>query len=204
MGSSSLGITRLFPFAVQSFARLLPGAPKSILWVAGTIRQHLVPSMVSHQFDGLLRAATAGLLHPAAGLEVRHVLQGPQPDHPKVPWPSALLPATRFIPFKGFPLSVAVPHHCGRCPLTVVRLSPRPYPTPANAGADDRSAAEASVQSLHFPPTEAGVGGPSTPKRRRMVRTEPQPKLPLERIASEETMPLRTRSGRGRCLCVFP
>jgi len=157
VGSSSHGITRCLPFAVQSSARLLPGAPKSILWVAGTIRQHLVPSMVSHQFDGLLRAATAGLLHPAAGLEVRRVLHGPQPGHPKVPWPSALLPATRFIPFKGFPLSVAVPHHCGRCPLTVVRLPPRPYPTPANAGAADRSAAEASVQSLLLPQPKSVV-----------------------------------------------
>jgi hypothetical protein len=30
------------------------------------------------------------------------------------------LPATRFVPFEAFPSSIAVPHHCGRCPPAVV------------------------------------------------------------------------------------
>jgi len=32
-------------------------------------------------------------------------------------------PATRFTPSEEFPSSVAVPHHCGRCPLVVCDAS---------------------------------------------------------------------------------
>lgn len=83
--------------------------------------------MVSHHLDGFLRATAAGLLHPAASHEVRLVSPDPVPSfHPEVSlatWTRFL--AARFIPFKGFPSSAAVPHHCGRCPLIVGCQSPR-------------------------------------------------------------------------------
>jgi len=83
--------------------------------------------VVSHHLDGFLRATAAGLLHPAASLEVRYVFRLPVPiPHPKMSNSHyGPVPAARFIPFKGFPSSAAVPHHCGRCPLTVGRRSPR-------------------------------------------------------------------------------
>ena len=83
--------------------------------------------MVSHHLDGFLRATAAGLLHPAASHEVRLVSPDPVPScHPKVSLATwTRFPAARFIPFKGFPSSAAVPHHCGRCPLIVGCQSPR-------------------------------------------------------------------------------
>jgi hypothetical protein len=154
--------------------------------------------VVSLHLDGLFRAATVGLLRPTAGLEVHRVLQRPQPGHPKVPRPSALLPAMRFIPFEGFPLSAAVPHHCGLFPsyrwYACLLARPRPRRCRCRRPFGCRSIRTVAPP----PPTEVGVGGLSPPKRRQMVRTEQQPKSPLERIASEETMPLRLRSDRSR------
>jgi hypothetical protein len=65
--------------------------------------------VVSHHLDGFLRARAAGLLRPAADLEVRLVSRRLAPVFPKDSWtPDAFL-VTRFIPFKGFPSFVAVP-----------------------------------------------------------------------------------------------
>jgi hypothetical protein len=82
--------------------------------------------VVSHHLGGLLRATAAGLLHPAASHGVRRVSRCQRPSHPRVLRPVSPFPATRFIPFKGFPSSAAVPHHCGRFPLAVGRQPPRP------------------------------------------------------------------------------
>jgi hypothetical protein len=61
----------------------------------------------------------AGLLRPASDLGVRRV------SYPRVPrlrrdgGDPRGLPRSAVIPFKGFPSSAAVPHHCSRCPLAV-------------------------------------------------------------------------------------
>ena len=61
--------------------------------------------VVSHHLDGFLRATAAGLLHPAASLEVRRVSRFPVPErHPKVtPATMARSPQRGSYPSKGSP-----------------------------------------------------------------------------------------------------
>jgi len=131
----------LAPLCWFPSVRSLPVAPKSFLWVAGTTRPHRVPS------SWFLTTST---VYPAQRLRVcctplPTLRFAPFPvTHtaacPKAPWLCAAFLAARFIPFKGFPSSVAVPHHCGLCPLIVGHQLPRPSQllgqdsTPAEAG----------------------------------------------------------------------
>jgi hypothetical protein len=63
------------------------------------------------------------------------------PVHPKVCWTSSPFPAPRVVPSEEFPLSAAVPHHCGRYPLAIAARSPCLNPSassPAEAVDDAR------------------------------------------------------------------
>jgi hypothetical protein len=76
----------------------------------------------------LLRVGVAGLLHPAAGSEVRRVSR--RPSHLLLDvGPNLPFPASRS-PFEEFPSSAAVPHHCGRCLLAVSVHPPPGRPSP--------------------------------------------------------------------------
>jgi len=71
--------------------------------------------MVSHHLDGLSSLKGLGLLRPNTGqdsLNFRLVWPPSEDDGHRVPFQSV-----RFTPFEEFPSLVAVPHHCGRCPL---------------------------------------------------------------------------------------
>jgi hypothetical protein len=89
-----------------SFGRSLPGDPSCSA------------SAVSHRPDGLLRSYFAGLLRPAAGSRFTAfqplVLRSRRPGRV---WSSPRC----VLPLEGFSSSVAVPHHCGRCPPAVLR-----------------------------------------------------------------------------------
>jgi len=79
--------------------------------------------VVSHHLDGLLRTTVSGLLHPdTRWSSLRFWMAPPKVCRPK-PTPNGEqtpFPATRFTPLEEFPSPVAVPHHCGRCPLAVL------------------------------------------------------------------------------------
>jgi len=81
--------------------------------------------VVSHHLDGLLRIQVSGLLHPETELgSLRFWSLAPTDSWPKPITCGELssVLATRFTPSEEFPSSVAVPHHCGRCPLVVLSL----------------------------------------------------------------------------------
>jgi len=84
--------------------------------------------VVSHHLDGLLRIQVSGLLHPETELgSLRFWSLAPTDSRPKPTTCGELssVPATRFTPFEEFPSSVAVLHHCSRCPLVVLSLQCR-------------------------------------------------------------------------------
>jgi hypothetical protein len=73
--------------------------------------------MVSHHLDGFSSLKGLGLLRPNArqdSLNFRPV--GPPSEDAGHHVPSR---QCFFTPFEVFPSLVAVPHHCGRCPLGV-------------------------------------------------------------------------------------
>jgi hypothetical protein len=80
--------------------------------------------VVSHHLDGFLRAAVAGLLHPAAdpGFTAFPAF-GPRaratPEGGPCSGACRAFPAMRFTPFEEFPSSAAVPPHGGPCPPAV-------------------------------------------------------------------------------------
>jgi hypothetical protein len=117
----------LAPLCWFPSVRPLPVTPKSFLWVAGTTRRHRVPSS---WFLTTSTACSAQRLRvcctPLPTLRFAAFQAASNAVCPKAPWLCAAFLATRFIPFKGFPSSVAVPHHCGLCPLTVGHKPPRP------------------------------------------------------------------------------
>jgi hypothetical protein len=129
VGSSSHGITRFAPLHRSTVRASTPSGSEELpLGRRNYPATSCSALVVSHHLGGLLRAAAAGLLHPAAGPGVRRVSRCLRPGLPKVPRPVGPFPATRIVPFEGFPSTVAVPHHCGRCPPAVGRQPPRPNP----------------------------------------------------------------------------
>lgn len=142
--------------------------------------------VVSHHLGGLLRATAASLLHPAASHGVRRVSRCRRPSHPRVFRPVDPFPATRFIPFKGFPSSIAVPHRCGRCPHAVGRQPPRPRTlVPTEAGTGLHRHTEVRWRSLR----RTGRDRVTACRLRRdgsWIRTELRPRPPLELASSEE------------------
>jgi len=200
VGSSSHGITRFAPLHRSTVRASTPGGSEEL---PSGRRYHPTTScsapVVSHHLGGLLRATAAGLLHPAAGHEVHRVSRCVRPKLPKVLRPVSPFPATRFIPFEGFPSPVAVPHHCGRCPPAVGRRPPRPYPgsdeTPGPAST--RTPKCAGTRSAA--PTEAGVAACRLRRDGSGDRTEPRPKPPLELTLLRGGGLPSTRADRGRC-----
>jgi hypothetical protein len=75
--------------------------------------------VVSHHLGGLSRPEVLGLLRPSTGQD--SLCFGPDRPAPKCS-PTETLPTAPFTPFEDFPSLVAVPHHCGRCPLGVRQL----------------------------------------------------------------------------------
>jgi hypothetical protein len=123
--------------------------------------------VVSHHLGGLLRATAAGLLHPAASHGVRRVSWCRRPSHPRVLRPVDPFPATRFIPFKGFPSSAAVPHHCGPFLHAVDRQPPRPKPW-SDRGRNRLAPPHRSALALAPPHRPRPGDGLSPPKRRQL------------------------------------
>lgn len=161
--------------------------------------------VVSHHLGGLLRATAAGLLHPAASHGVRRVSRCRRPSHSRVLRPVSPFPATRFIPFKGFPSSIAVPHHCGLFLLVVGRQPPRPH-----LGSDrsrDRLPPRTEVRWRSLRRTDRSrVASCRLRRDVSKIRTEPRPKPPLElTLLRRDGLP-STRSGRnrGKYLTVTP
>jgi len=68
----------------------------------------------------------AGLLRPASDLGVHCVSYLPSRASEEAVGTGFGLPRSAVIPFKGFPSSAAVPHHCGRCLPACCRVPEHP------------------------------------------------------------------------------
>jgi hypothetical protein len=92
--------------------------------------------VVSHHLDGFGKLRGLGLLRPSTGQDsLNFEYPGPHPKMLVIRVPSR---SAQFTPFEDFPSLVAVPHHCGRCPLDVRQV---------NVPLDDLTAAVAFIPS---------------------------------------------------------
>jgi hypothetical protein len=200
VGSSSRGIARFAPLHRSTVRASTPSGSEEL--PLGR-RYHPMTScsalVVSHHLGGLLRAAAASLLHPAAGPGVHRVSRCLRPGLPKVLRPVGPFPAMRFIPFEGFPSSAAVPHHCGRCPPAVGRRPPCPSPGSDETPGPASTRTPKCTGARSTAPTEAGVVACRLRRDGSGIRTEPRPRPPLElTLLRRDGLP-STRSDRGRC-----
>jgi hypothetical protein len=152
LGSSSHGITRLRPSTGFRLCVHSQRAPKHSS--SGRRYQPTTPvpspwSLTTSTVSSAQRLQVCCALLPAlrfAAFPGFRNRGGPKTSRPMGPFP-----ATRFIPFKGFPSSAAVPCHHGRFPLTVVRQPPR----------RNRSACASRSRRLRCPPPpKRGPAGP--------------------------------------------
>jgi len=107
-----------------AFGESLPGDPSCSAFA------------VSHRPDGFLRSCLAGLLRPAAGS--RFIAFQPLVLRSRRPGRVRTSPRCA-LPLEGFSSSVAVPHHCGRCPPAVLRSLVSSTRVSRRSGSDTRS-----------------------------------------------------------------
>jgi hypothetical protein len=108
------------PSTVRPAARPLPESREALLRADGCQPPALVPPswfLPTSTACSTLRLRACCIPLPVLGFAAFPVANDrrlPKESRTTVPFP-----ATRFVPFEGFPSSTAVPHHCGRCPLAV-------------------------------------------------------------------------------------
>jgi hypothetical protein len=121
-GSASRGLARLFaPPSCHSSAST-PGHRCKQRWPSGQGFHPPTPVPPAWSLTTSTACSApkpAGLLRPASDLGVRRVSYLPSRASEEAVGTGSGLPRSAVIPFKGFPSSAAVPHHCGRCPLAV-------------------------------------------------------------------------------------
>jgi hypothetical protein len=171
-----LGFVYFTPLRRLAHLVSTPGGPEAPFGRAMPIARSCSAFAVSHRPDGLLHLGVAGLLHPAAGHEVRRVSTSRRqlPPGGGSARPRGF-PAT-LTPFEEFHSPAAVPRHRGLCPPAVtsriaiasLRLSPPRLPL---AG---RPARPRQVEPDSVALTSAGaVLGLASPERARARRRPP-------------------------------
>ena len=152
--------------------------------------------VVSHHFDGLLHVRPSRILHlvSAMGFVTFHASLPSPPSRKRLTdgWASQAIPVPGFIPPKESRLSVAAPHHCGRCP-PAVRSAPRQ--APKNLASRTRASSNARTVCKHailvFPVR------PRTDTQARRARTPKRARGPPKRPLSSQGV--KTRRKQNRC-----
>jgi len=108
-----LGLLRVYSHPRRGFGERRPAAPSCSALV------------VSHHLDGLLRAGSAGLLHPAAGSGVRRVSARSERGVCTLRLGRSC-PRDAFRTLRSLHSPTAAPCHHGRCPLGVEHLRSTP------------------------------------------------------------------------------
>ena len=134
MGPASLGVRPLTPLHRLPSACPLPPdrgqvagrpcakTPRRLPGTDDATRRSRSVLVVSHHLDGLLHTLGCRLVASCFrswGSPAFRVGRLLMPTRRPRPGRAPTAPAARLIPFKEFPSSAAVPHHCGLCPLAV-------------------------------------------------------------------------------------
>jgi hypothetical protein len=139
-GSASLGLARLVPPSSCHLGASTPGHRCKQRWPSGRGFQTstLVPPAWSLTTSTACSAPEpAGLLRPASDLGVHCVSYLPSHASEEAVGTGFGLPRSAVTPFKGFPSSAAVPHHCGRCLPACCRVPEHLRPCPRIAARTD-------------------------------------------------------------------